>query len=338
MKIKRSMIHPSLRSRGAWMRHMPTMGKGMLRLCNRCMKLFYAGRAHTKIADYQKQYILRPDGSKLRICIYTAKGETKGKLPGVLWIHGGGYAMSIPEQDVGYVNTLMQAAPCVMVAPDYQKSCDRCYPAALEDCYLTLKWMKENADALGIDEDKLMVGGESAGGGLTVAVCLLARDQGEVDIAFQMPIYPMIDHRKTPSSTDNDAPCWNSKKNEAAWKMYLGGALSRGDVSKYASPALEHDYHGLPPMFTYVGDLDPFYSETLTYAENLQKAGVPVHLLTFRGCYHGFDAICPKATYSVRARKELGRQFLYATEHYGGAAAQYHRLAQAAQEMFPQKT
>ncbi len=339
MKVTKDMIHPSLRKRAAWMRLMPIMGKGMLRLSNRMIKLCYAGRAHTGAANYRKEKILRPDGSKLRICIYTPKvrKQPDEKLPGLLWMHGGGYALSIPEQDTGFYETFLKAADCVIVAPDYTKSCDKCYPAAVDDCYLALQWMHENADRLGIDKEKLMAGGESAGGGLTVAVCLMARDKGEIKLNFQMPIYPMIDYRKTPSSTDNRAPGWNSKQNDAAWKMYLGDALSRGEVSKYASPALEHDYHGLPRMFGYVGDLDPFYSETLTYAESLRKAGVGVSVLTVRGCFHGFDAICPKSPCSVKVRRELGRQFAYAVKHIDALNVDTDKLSQQVKTLFPKQ-
>ncbi len=336
MKVKMSMIHPSLRGAARWMRLMPLMGKAAMRFCNAMMKLFYAGHAHTKAADYKQEYALRPDGSKLRLCVYTpkARAEKEGKLPGVLWIHGGGYALGIPEQDVGFIETLMNAKHAVFVAPDYQKSCKKCYPAALDDCYLALQWLYDHAEEYGIDPQKLMVGGDSAGGGLTAAVCLYARDRGEIPIAFQMPLYPMLDCRKTPSSTDNNIPGWNSRQNDAAWKLYLGESLSRGEVSKYASPALEHDYHGLPPMFSFVSRIEPFYNETVNYAQNLRKAGVGVNLIVVDGCFHGFDALVPKSPISVRMRKELARQFAYAAEHYTARDADFARVKRAAEQIW----
>ena len=82
-----------------------------------------------------------------------------------------------------------------MVAPDYRKALDELYPAALNDCYDTLLWMRDNAESLNIRSEKFAVGGHSAGGGLTAAVTLKVFDTQDVKIAFQMPIYPMIDHR-----------------------------------------------------------------------------------------------------------------------------------------------
>ena len=164
-------------------------------------------------------------------------------------------------------------------------------------------------------EDQLLVMGMSAGGGLTAAVSLMARDRGDVRIAHQLPLYPMIDHRMvTESSRDNDAPVWGSRHNRIAWDLYLGG-LAGGDVPKYASPALETDCAGLPPTTTFVGDLDPFLDETVAYVESLRAAGVPVELRRYPGCYHGFDR-------SARARRSAARRtssccdrFAFAVDH-----------------------
>lgn len=90
--------------------------------------------------------------------------------------------------------------------------------------------------------DKIFVGGNSAGGGMTAALTLYARDKGEVNIAFQMPLYPMLDDRPTKTSKNNDAPVWNTKSNIAAWKLYLGDDYGTDRVSKYAAPARETDF------------------------------------------------------------------------------------------------
>lgn len=333
MKITKDMIHPSIRKRGILMRRMmPLMGKRMIRMSNRFLEIFAAGKAHTKKAVYRQEFILRPDGSKLRVCVYLPK-EKKNDLPGLLWMHGGGYALGIPEQDIGFIETFMAACDCVIVAPDYTRSSEACYPAALDDCYLALKWMKEQSLNLGINAEKLMVGGDSAGGGLAAALCLYARDKGVINIAFQMPLYPMLDHRETGSSADNDAPVWNSRQNTAAWKMYLGNNFETENVSKYASPALEQDHHGLPPAFTYVGTLEPFYDETLAYVKNLKEAGCAVSCAVYDGCYHGFDIVCPKSVCAKKARKELARQFAYAAKHYTAVDPGMTEVYKVAEEM-----
>ena len=164
-----------------------------------------------------------------------------------------------------------------------------------------------------------MVGGESAGGGLTTALSLYARDKGEVNIAFQMPLYPMIDDRMiTESARNNNAPVWNSNLNERAWKLYLGELYGK-DVPMYAAAARATDYKNLPPTVTFVGDLEPFRDETIEYVENLKKAGVPVKFEVYKGCYHGFDIACPDADISKKAIKFFIESFKYAVNNYFAA-------------------
>ena len=144
------------------------------------------------------------------------------KAPGVLWIHGGGYQSgSAKDVFVTRALSLVVRFGAVLVAPDYRLSRKHPYPAALHDCYAALLYLKEHADELGVRTDQIMVGGESAGGGMAAALCMLARDRGDVAISFQMPLYPMLDDRDTDSSRDNHAPNWNTKRNHKAWKRYL---------------------------------------------------------------------------------------------------------------------
>ena len=164
--------------------------------------------------------------------------------------------------------SLVKKYGAVLIAPAYCLSTKSPYPAALEDCYVALKYLKEHADILGINSNQIMVGGESAGGGLTAALCMYARDKKEVNIAYQMPLYPMIDNCDTASSCNNHARVWNTKRNHKAWKLYLSN-LTGKDVPAYASPSRQTDYSSLPPAYTFVGDIELFYSETLTYIENL---------------------------------------------------------------------
>ena len=160
-----------------------------------------------------------------------------------------------------------------------------------------------------------MVGGESAGGGLTAALCMYAKDKGEVNIAFQMPLYPMIDHRDTESSRDNHGISWNTRRNHAAWKLYLRGQEG-DDVPAYASPSRRTEYDGLPPCYTFVGDREAFYCETLQYAENLKKAGVPASVDIYPTGFHAFDMLLPFRKISKKAIAAFEREYLYAAEHY----------------------
>lgn len=221
----------------------------------------------------------------------------------------------------------------MVLTPSYRLSGEAVYPAALEDCYASLLYLKKHAEELGVNSSQIMVGGESAGGGLTAALCMYARDKGQVRIAYQMPLYPMIDDRDTPSSQDNHAPVWNTKRNHAAWKMYLGDlyngkqnvgqsgqvAPTEKNVPAYAAPARQTDYTNLPPAYTFVGDVEPFYCETLTYIENLQKAGIEAQVDVYPGCFHAFDMLLPFLKVSRKAIAAFEEQYLYATEHYFAA-------------------
>lgn len=275
-----------------------------------------AGKCPFKELIYQQHWIKRKDGGKLRICIYRHK-DVKPNVPGLLWFHGGGYAMGVPEMDKILIKNFIERSQCVVIAPDYRCSVEEPYPAALDDGYAALLWMKHNSEKLGIRSDQIFVGGDSAGGGLTAALSLYARDRGTVNIAFQMPLYPMIDDRMiTKSSQNNYAPVWNTKLNREGWKLYLGDDFMTNRVSKYAAPSRETDYSNLPPTCTFVGDLEPFRDETIAYIENLQAAGVDTYFNIYDRCYHGFDQSCPDAKVSKEATKFLLDTYSYAVEHY----------------------
>lgn len=210
---------------------------------------------------------------------------------------------------------LVKKYGAVVVTPEYRLAGQAPYPAALHDCYAALKYLKEHAQDLGINSSQIMVGGESAGGGLAAALCMYARDKGEIKIAFQMPLYPMIDDRDTDSSRDNHAPVWNTRLNHMGWRAYLR-RIGDNKVPAYAAPARQTDYRNLPPAYTFVGDLEPFYCETLTYIDNLKKAGVEASVDIYHHCFHGFDMLLPFLTVSKKAAADFERQYLYAARHY----------------------
>ena len=127
----------------------------------------------------------------------------------------------------------------------------------------------------------------------------------------------MLDDRMTSESAkDNNAPVWNSKSNFNAWKLYLGNIFHTDNVPAYAAPARATDYSKLPPMATFVGELEPFRDETIQYVENLKRAGVPVNFEIYKGCYHAFEKFCPKKEISQKAVLFLITSFKYAVDHY----------------------
>ncbi|NLU52079.1 MAG: alpha/beta hydrolase [Clostridiaceae bacterium] len=246
--------------------------------------------------------------SDLLVKIYERKDRGDEFLPGVFWIHGGGYVLGHPDVDDGICEKFVLDANCVVVSVDYRLAPEHPYPAAIEDCYAGLKWMVDNAEALKIDASRIGIAGASAGGGLTAALALLARDRGGPKIKFQMPLYPMIDDRNITFSSheitaESYKRVWNRELNMVAWKMYLG-EMDSDEVPQYAAPARAKDLSGLPPAYTCVGQLDPFRDETIDYVARLAQAGVPVEFHLYPGCFHGFDAYSCDAKISRQARDE----------------------------------
>ena len=260
---------------------------------------------------------IRVDHHWLKLRIIRPLGEPPEKSPGVLWIHGGGY-QSGSSRDV-YVTraiSLTVKFGAVLVSPDYRLSRKHPYPAGLKDCYAALVYLRDHAKTLGIRDDQIMIGGESAGGGMAAALCMLAKDRGEINVAYQMPLYPMLDDRDTESSRDNHAPNWNTKRNHKAWKRYLREAWGTDLVPVYAAPARREDYSGLPPCYTFVGTIEPFYQETLDYVENLKKAGVEAEVDTYPDWFHAYDVLFPMKKISREAIGRFEQHFAYAAAHY----------------------
>lgn len=331
--ISDEMIDSELRSTGRTIRRvLPYFTPSSIRWANRATRLLN-GVNYTHLR-YEQRHLRRPDGSRLRVCIYRPKAKFAGKLgganqssvpvPGILWIHGGGFALESPELEAFYFEKIVDATNAVLIAPDYRKSTEAPYPAALEDCYWTLLWLKDHAKQLGVRSDQLIVAGASAGGNLTAAVSLLARDRKDVNIAFQVPICPMLDNCETPSSCDNDAPVWNTASNRLCWNMYLGNRRASGNAPAYAAPARSQDLSGLPPTLSYVGDIEPFYDETVTYMNRLTAAGVETRFRVFPGAFHVFDALVPHAEISEDATRFLLDGFRYGTKNFFAPQSQGH--------------
>jgi acetyl esterase/lipase len=132
-----------------------------------------------------------------------------------------------------------------------------------------------------------------------------------------MPLYPMLDDSmKSKSAKNNRAPVWNAKSNYNAWKLYLGELFGTKNVPYYAAPARAEDYSNLPPAATFVGELEIFRDETVQYVENLRKAGVPVDFEIYKGSYHAFEQICPRAEISKEAVAFIMNSFKYAVKNY----------------------
>ena len=221
---------------------------------------------------------------------------------GLLWIHGGGYITGMKEMVyMSRAVDILKRYGVTVFSPGYRLAWLHPYPAAVNDCFAVLKYMDRHRDEL--DFDRIMVGGESAGGGLCAAVCMMARDRG-IHVSFQLPLYPMISNLDTESSRNNHGKIWNTRRNHLGWRLYLRGKAKEA-VSPYAAPAQQTDYRGLPPCYTFVGEGEPFYAETLQYAANLKAAGVEAEADVYPTNTHAFDMLYPQQEISKQAGKKL---------------------------------
>jgi acetyl esterase/lipase len=147
-----------------------------------------------------------------------------GPLPCLYWTQGGGYVLTAPDMDDQFCEEIADRHGCVVVSVDWRRAPEHPFPAAAEDCYAGLAWTVTNADTLGIDPGRIVIGGHSPGGGSTAGLALLVRDRGEFTIAHQLLVYPMLDDR-TVTREDLDTSevrVWSPKSNRFGWTSYLG--------------------------------------------------------------------------------------------------------------------
>lgn len=233
-----------------------------------------------------------PDGAPdVPVIIYLPKSAPR-PLPALLWIHGGGYVIGSAEQDDEEVKSFVDQVGCAAISVDYRLAPETPAPGSVEDCYAALKWLHASAGELGVDAGRIAIGGASAGGGMAAALGLLTRDRGEVPLAFQLLIYPMLDDRTV--TTPDPHPytgefIWTPDANRFGWSALLGQAPGGADVSPYAAPARAASLAGLPPTFISVGALDLFLEEDIEYARRLMREGVPTELHVYPAAFHGFN-------------------------------------------------
>jgi acetyl esterase/lipase len=254
-------------------------------------------------------HVTSSDGTDIRVRWYTPEEAAADGSPtaAVVFLHGGSMILGSIDHYDPIVQHYVAASGVPVLAVDYRLAPEHAYPIPGEDCYAALRWLAEHAATFGVDASRIAVMGDSAGGGLTAAVCLMARDRGGPPIARQLLLYPMLDDRTPARDPTLAEATFTVDDNAMGWQALLGDTVGTTDVSPYAAPARATDVSGLPPLYLDVGQVDILCAQDVTWALRLSAAGVPVELHVHTGANHAFDIYAPDAAVTQRAMADRVR-------------------------------
>lgn len=302
MKTKNKDIAKGLRISGIFLKLYPILMKIYKR--KKKPKVSYKIKNSNENKNKYYVYLKRKDNSVLKVLIL--KGKNNNLKTGILWFHGGGYLTGSPEMiNISMIKNIKDEA--TIVSPSYRLSTSFSYPSQIEDAYLTLEYILKNSEKLNIDLNNLFIGGESAGGGLALSLYLyLRKNKIDINIKGLIPLYPMINNKETLSNKDNNAPVWNKKINKYAWNLYLKDVK---EIDEVAVPSLNKDYTNFPPLLTFIGTIEPFYSETKEFINKLKENNNIVYFKEYKGCFHAFDVMVPHSKSSKDAKEFFIKAF-----------------------------
>ena len=209
-------------------------------------------------------------------------------LPVLVFVHGGGWVIGNVDTHDMVCRAVANRAGCMVVSVDYRLAPEACFPGAAEDCYAATAWVAGHARELGADGSRLAIGGDSAGGNLTAAVALMARDRGGPPLRFQWLIYPVAGPDFETESYRQCAEGYGLTRADMIWfwDHYVPNAADR--QNPYVTPLAAEDLRGLPPALVITAEYDPLRDEGEALAERLRAAGVPTTLKRYDGQIHGF--------------------------------------------------
>ncbi len=241
------------------------------------------------------------DGRDLR-CLLIRPLTSRVNMPAILHFHGGGHVLGIPEMDQPQLMRWAAELECLVLSVDYRLAPETPFPGPMDDAYAALRWLNEQCDMLGINPDRIAVSGGSAGGAMAACLCLMARDRGAYKIAFQHLEAPRLDDRLVAPEEAHPFTgefVWTRAHSAYCREAYLGKNTS----DPYGSASRATSLSGLPPAYIAVGSLDLFVDECLAYTARLGRAGVPVELIVYPGCFHGFK-MAANASVTTRAEDD----------------------------------
>lgn len=242
--------------------------------------------APAKLQRIETRTIVGPDGDDMKVRVYWPEGT--GPFAACLYFHGGGWVLNNIDTHDDVAQRLAEASGCVFVNVDYRLAPEHKYPAAVEDAYAALKWVAANANDLQIDPNRIAVSGDSAGGNIAAALCLMTRDRGGPPIAFQVLIYPITDCDLDRPSYHENADGYFLTRSQMGWfwQHYVPSLEQRSEP--YASPLRATSHAGLPPALILTAEYDPLRDEGEAFAEVLRAAGVAAKVHRYDGMIHAF--------------------------------------------------
>jgi acetyl esterase len=239
-----------------------------------------------EVASVENRTIPGPAGP-IPVRIYTPAAGTAPR-PALVYFHGGGWVIGDLETTDAICRAVANRAACVVVSVDYRLAPEHKFPVPFDDCYAALTWVADNAAEIGVDGRRLAVGGDSAGGNLSAAAALRARDEGGPALRLQLLVYPVTDHSYDTVSYKENGEGYLLTKDMMVWfwDHYLENP---GDSDNpWASPLRARDLSGLPPARVFTAEFDPLRDEGEAFAARLAAAGVPVTHTRYDGQIHAF--------------------------------------------------
>jgi acetyl esterase len=231
-----------------------------------------------------REHRLAVDGGEIAVREFR---PAAGSLPAVVYFHGGGWLLGSLDSHQAVCRALANAAGAAVFSVDYRRGPESRFPTAVEDCYAAAAWVQRDASALGVDQARIAVVGDSAGGNLATAVALLARDRGGPPLTMQVLAYP-VTTTDLDVGFDLDYEGFFLYRDELQWHQdnYLRSPQDRTDP--LVSPLEHARLEGLPPALVLTAQCDPLHAQGELYAQALERAGVPVEHRGYAGMVHGF--------------------------------------------------
>lgn len=274
-----------------FLRFVPNTKKWMIPAFNALFKWHFRSTKPPQNIDVQSHQIQGFQNKKIEVLIFKPR-NMQLSAPCLIYCHGGGFFIEAAQAHKKMMFEYAEKANCIIIFPHYRVSLSSPFPTSLEDCYAASKWANDNSAMLGIDKNRLAIGGDSAGGNLAACVAQMALDRKEINLCFQLLIYPVCDHTLSTTSIKEfqDTPLWNAPSSKLMWDVYLKG-VRRSNMPKYVSALQRTDLNGLPPAYIETAEFDCLRDEAILYAQKLKKSDVPVELNETKGTIHAYDII-----------------------------------------------